>query len=205
MVSSSTKSMKLIPLLFACSILSACSIFAGSWPAALDATKQSPGISRTINGVLHMLPAPILGPIAARYTRYSGPIDWQGNPAIGDPYIDSLNFRALATCESVTPGGDPTAYAPNDSDGGGARYGAYQAASGTWHYAVDLNNDPGRDLYQDPRNAPLWYQTYREKRLMLKELIRGPGSAWRYPPETHHKTCGERLFTGTRPTAERIS
>jgi hypothetical protein len=193
----------LVPCLAACSLLVGCCVDrrgAAPWPSALDATRQSPGIRRTVNGVLHVLRAPILGPIAPRYATYSGPTDWQGNPAIGDPYVDSLNFVALATCETGVRGGSSQAYKPNDNDGGGARYGAYQAAAETWHYAVDLNNDPVRDRYQDPRDAPLWYQTYREKRLMLKELIRGPELAWRYPPETHHLTCGGQLFTA-RPSA----
>ncbi|MGZ8752038.1 MAG: hypothetical protein ACXW1S_03570 [Acidimicrobiia bacterium] len=199
-----TKSRKLVLWLAACSLLPGCVVYpptGGSWPSTLDPTRQSPGISRTVNGVRHVLRAPILGPIPFQFRTYSGPKDWQGNPAIGDPYVDSLNFVALATCETGVPGGNPKGYNPNDSDSGGARYGAYQTAKQTWHYAVDLNNDEGRDPYQDPRDAPLWYQTYRDKRKMLKELIRGPGSAWRYPPETHHKSCGARLFTGRPSTA----
>jgi hypothetical protein len=188
-------------------LLAVCLVVAGcarepTWPVELDATRQPPGISRTIGGVRHVLRAPILERIPARYATYSGPVDWQGNPAIGDPYVDSLNFVALATCESGVPGGNPRAYNPNDSDSGGARYGAYQTALGTWHYSVDLNDDrEWLDPYQDPRDAPLWYQTYRDKRKMLKELIRGPSAAWRYPPETHHRSCGERLFIGRPPGA----
>ena len=186
----------------ACSLLAAClgnSSRGKSWPSTLDSTRQPPGISRTVNGVRHVLPGPILGPIPPQYSEYSGPKDWQGNPAIGDPYVDSLNFTALATCETVVPGGNPKGYNPNDTDAGGPRFGAYQTAKETWHYAVDLNDDEARDPYQDPRDAPKWYQTYRDKRKTLKELIRGPGSAWRYPPETHHKSCGHKLFTG-RPS-----
>jgi hypothetical protein len=167
---------------------------APSWPSPLDGTRQAPtGISRTVNGIRHRLWAPILGPIEPQYEEYAGPTDWQGNPLVGDPYIDSLNFKALARCETGVRGGDPNGYLAHDPDAGGPRFGAYQAALVTWSYAVDLHEEPGRDPYPDPRDAPLWYQTYRMKRLMLKELIHG-GSAWRYPPETHHHTCGERLF-----------
>jgi hypothetical protein len=198
------KWLKLVPWLGACSLLAGSCVADSAtapWPSALDATRQPPGISRTLNGFPYVLSAPILGPIAPKYATYSGPTDWQGNPAIGDPYIDSLNFLALARCETGVRGGNSRAYSPHDPDGGGARYGAYQTAAVTWHYAVDLHNDPGRDPYQDPRDAPLWYQTYREKRLMLKELIRGRGSAWRHPPEAHHLTCGEQLFAGRPSTA----
>ncbi|MGZ8766479.1 MAG: hypothetical protein ACXW2C_12395 [Acidimicrobiia bacterium] len=189
--------LKLVPWIAACSLLAGCAVASpkgAPWPRTLDPTRQGPGISRTVNGVLHVLRAPILGPIPAQYARYSGPKDWQGNPAIGDPYVDSLNFVALATCETGVRGGDPKGYNPNDTDSGGPRYGAYQTAEQTWQYAADLHDDPGRDPYPDPRDAPLWYQTYREKRLILKELI--VGSPWRYPPETHHQSCGERLFAG---------
>jgi hypothetical protein len=192
-----------VPLTAACVLLASCIVpgKGGAWPVALDPTKQSPGITRTINGVRHVLRAPILLRIPGQYSRYAGPKDWQGNPAIGDPYIDSLNFVALATCETGVPGGNPRGFNPDDDHWGGARYGAYQAAKGTWHYNADVHNTPARDPYQDPRDAPMWYQTYREKRLMLKELIRGPSAAWNYPPETHHRSCGNRLFVGRPPGA----
>jgi hypothetical protein len=195
------KCLLVVPCFAVCVLVAGCAA-APKWPTHLDATTQPAGISRTIRGVRHVLRAPIIQRIPPQYARYMGPVDWQGNPAIGDPYVDSLNFRALATCESGVPGGNPHAYNPSDSDSGGARYGAYQTALETWHYSVDLNDDrEWLDPYQDPRDAPLWYQTYRDKRKMLKELIRGPQSAWRYPPETHHRSCGERLFTGRPPGA----
>jgi hypothetical protein len=166
-----------------------------AWPRALDPLSQPPVADRTVNGTRHVLRAPIRGPIPPRHAEYEGPTDWQGNPAVGDAYVDSLNFDALATCETGEDGGDPKGFNPDDDDAGGARYGAFQTAKVTWHYAVDLDDAEQRDPYQDPRDAPLWYQTYRDKRKTLKELVRGPDDAWRYPPETHHRSCGEELFS----------
>jgi hypothetical protein len=120
----------------------------------------------------------------------NGPKDRRGNIRIGDRYVDSLHYRAYRQCESD---GDRWAFNRNDADAGGPRFSYYQFARSTWHYAGGYANRRRRDPFNLPWNAPLWYQTYRVKRLFQKEFVRGPGKAWRYPPLTHVGSCRDEL------------
>ncbi len=154
-------------------------------PAAAARPKKTPDAPPGV-----VLPEPLLGPVGE---TYDGPVDAQGWPAMGNDYIDNLNWNALFRCESGSSPPDPNAYLADDADSGGERFGIAQFAKSSWHHAVDLGDNESADPYQDPRDAPAWYQAYRSKRFQMKEWIAGQ-DAWRYPHWTHHMSCGDRLF-----------
>jgi uncharacterized protein YabE (DUF348 family) len=92
------------------------------------------------------------------------PVSSGGSGNVGDAGVDSLNWAALAECES---GGNPNAVNP-----AGPYYGAYQFSASTWRSVG------GTGL---PTDHGMAEQTLRAKKLYIKA---GPGQ-W--------PTCGKRL------------